>query len=36
VKILQDIIEPHMEAMEKYFAAIRAEKEGAPEKDEAA
>lgn len=36
VKILQDIIEPHMEAMEKYFAAIRAEKEGTPDEAEEA
>lgn len=32
IKILQDILEPYMEMMEKYFAALRAQSEG--DKDE--
>ncbi|MBP7114068.1 MAG: hypothetical protein KBA40_01295 [Candidatus Peribacteraceae bacterium] len=31
IKILQDILEPYMEVMEKHFAALRAEKEGPPD-----
>ena len=33
IKILQDVIEPHMETMEKYFARLREER-GEGEKDE--
>lgn len=34
IKILQDILEPHMEKMEKYFEAMRAEKEGGKDEDQ--
>lgn len=34
IKVLQDLLEPHMEFMEKYFAGLRAEKEGNKDEDE--
>lgn len=33
VKILQDLIEPHMEMMQAYFERLRQEKEGTPDED---
>ncbi len=34
IKILQDVIEPHMETMEKYFARLREEKGGEKKEDD--
>ncbi len=34
IKILQDVIEPHMETMETYFAKIREEKQSSDEEDD--